>query len=131
MRLSREEKILKILKRSFHRCEAAFLGLIQLLHLTITYKYIIFTRNILNMDKKLTLSLNQNIIEKAKKYAKKNNTSLSKMIEAYFNSLTSKENSKDEFQISPLVESLCGVIKLPEDFDYKKSKAAHLQRKYK
>ncbi len=83
------------------------------------------------MDKKLTLSLNQNIIEKAKKYAKKNNTSLSKMIEAYFNSLTSNENNKDEIQISPLVESLCGVIQLPEDFDYKKSKSEYLQRKYK
>ena len=36
------------------------------------------------MDKKLTLSLNQKIIEQAKKYAKRNGTSLSKMIESYF-----------------------------------------------
>lgn len=36
------------------------------------------------MDKKLTLSLNQKIIEQANKYAKRNGTSLSKMIESYF-----------------------------------------------
>ncbi len=83
------------------------------------------------MDKKLTLSLNQSIIEKAKKYAKKNNTSVSKMIEAYFDSLTNIESNKNEILITPLVESLCGVIELPDDFDYKKSKAAYLIEKYK
>lgn len=81
------------------------------------------------MDKKLTLSLNQNVIEKAKDYAKRNKTSLSKMIEAYFNSLTNIESNKNEIQITPLVESLCGVIELPEDFDYKKAK--YLLEKYK
>ena len=35
------------------------------------------------MDKKLTLSLNQRVIEKAKKYAKLHSTSLSRMIETY------------------------------------------------
>lgn len=83
------------------------------------------------MDKKLTLSLNQNVIEKAKDYAKRNKTSLSKMIEAYFDSLTNNENNENEIQITPLVESLCGVIELPEDFDYKKSKAKYLIEKYK
>lgn len=83
------------------------------------------------MDKKLTLSLNQNIIEKAKKYAKRNKTSLSKMIETYFDSLTSAQNDEGEIVITPLVESLCGVIELPKDFDYKKSKAKYLQEKYK
>jgi len=83
------------------------------------------------MDKKLTLSLNQDIINKAKAYAKKNKTSLSKMIEAYFDSLTNLEIQKKEIPITPLVESLCGVIELPEDFDYKKSRAAYLIKKYK
>ncbi len=83
------------------------------------------------MDKKLTLSLDQTIIEKAKKYAKENNTSLSKMVEAYFDLLTNIESNKNELLITPLVESLCGVIELPEDFDYKKSKAAYLLEKYK
>lgn len=83
------------------------------------------------MVKKLTLSLNQKVIEKAKKYAKKNKTSLSKMIETYFDSLTNAQNNESEIEITPLVESLCGVIELPEDFDYKKSKGKYLQEKYK
>jgi len=83
------------------------------------------------MDKKLTLSLNQRIIEKAKAYAKENKTSLSKMIEAYFKSLTTEEVSKSDIPITPLVESLCGVIDLPVDFDYKESKGKYLLEKYK
>jgi len=36
------------------------------------------------MNSKLTLSLNKNVIEQAKQYAKENNTSLSKMIENFY-----------------------------------------------
>jgi len=81
------------------------------------------------MDKKLTLSLNQQIIDKAKKYAKSNGTSLSKMIESYFQTLTSKLDKEDDIQISPLVESLCGVGELPENFEYKKARSKYLDKK--
>ncbi|MBK8701146.1 MAG: hypothetical protein IPN29_17055 [Saprospiraceae bacterium] len=81
------------------------------------------------MDKKLTLSLDQNIIEKAKDYAKNNNTSLSKMIESYLASLTKRSKKKPD--ITPLVESLSGVIDLPEDFDVKESYSQYLSDKYK
>jgi len=83
------------------------------------------------MDKKLTLSLDQSVIAKAKSYAKRNKTSLSKMIEAYFDSLTNNEIIENEIPISPLVESLCGVIELPDGFDYKEAKAKYLLEKYK
>ena len=81
------------------------------------------------MDKKLTLSLNQQIIDKAKKYAKRNGTSLSKMIESYFQTLTNKLDKEDDIQISPLVESLSGVGILPENFDYKKARIKYLKKK--
>lgn len=91
-----------------------------------------FTRKQTVMDKKLTLSLNEGIIEKAKAYAKDNNISLSKMIEAYFDSLTTTtKTASSAIAISPLVESLCGVIELPKDFDYKDAKAKYLLEKYK
>lgn len=83
------------------------------------------------MDKKLTLSLNQNVIEKAKKYAKSNKTSLSKMIEAYFDSLTNDKINDNEIQTTPLVESLCGIIKLHKNYDYKEARAKYLLEKYK
>jgi len=81
------------------------------------------------MDKKLTLSLNKSIIEKAKTYAKSNNISLSKLIESYLTSLTKR--SKNDIQITPLVESLSGVITLDNDFDVTDSYSEYLIEKYK
>ena len=83
------------------------------------------------MDKKLTLSLDQKIIERAKNYAKANGTSLSKMIESYFQSITNYYSDENDIKITPLVQSLCGVGQLPEDFDYKKSRIEYLQDKHK
>ena len=60
------------------------------------------------MNTKLTLNLNKSIIESAKDYAKENNISLSKLIENYLNSLTKKQEK--EIKVSPLVESLTGII---------------------
>ncbi|TVZ28071.1 hypothetical protein JM83_3161 [Gillisia sp. Hel_I_86] len=82
------------------------------------------------MDKKLTLSLNDNIIETAKHYAKSHNISLSKLIESYLGSLTKKENKK-ETQITPLVKSLSGVISIDDDFDVKDDYTQYLMEKYK
>ena len=80
------------------------------------------------MDSKLTLKLDQSIIERAKAYAKEKNISLSKMIENYLQALTKKQTR--EIEISPLVESLTGVIKLQDD-DYKKDYSDYLIEKYK
>ena len=82
------------------------------------------------MDTKLTLKLNQEIIEKAKQYAFDKKLSLSRLIENYLNSLTSNKMD-NEMQISPFVKSLSSGIKLPADYDYKKDRADYLQNKYK
>ncbi|ANI90048.1 hypothetical protein A9P82_12595 [Arachidicoccus ginsenosidimutans] len=79
------------------------------------------------MSTKLTLNIDETIIENAKSYAKENEVSLSKLIENYLHSLTSKKSAKKE--ISPLVESLTGVIDLQKK-DYKKSRADYLSKKY-
>ena len=81
------------------------------------------------MDKKLTLSLDGTIIEDAKSYAKSNNVSLSKLIESYLASLTKRKRSNSD--ITPLVESLTGVISLDENFDVKNAYADYLIEKYK
>ena len=80
------------------------------------------------MDTKLTLKLDKSIIEKAKEYAKEKNISLSKMIENYLQALTNKRGKKIE--ISPLVESLIGVIS-PTESDDKKDYTNYLSEKYK
>ncbi|WP_224484701.1 DUF6364 family protein [Robertkochia aurantiaca] len=81
------------------------------------------------MDKKLTLSLDKSIIERAKSYAKENNISLSKLIESYLSSLTKPSSKKEE--ISPLVKSLSGVINLDQDFDEQNDYTDYLIEKYK
>ena len=80
------------------------------------------------MDTKLTIKLNDDVISRAKRYAKHRKTSLSKMIESYLDTVT-KPSSK-EIEITPLVKSLSGVIKLTDDYDYKKDYADHLTSKY-
>ena len=80
------------------------------------------------MDTKLTLKLDDYIIEKAKTYAKQKQTSLSKLIEAYLNFLTSTPSDKDD--ITPLVKSLSGIIDLPKKIDYKKEYKQHIANKY-
>jgi hypothetical protein len=81
------------------------------------------------METKLTLRLNNNVIIRAKDYAQNHKISLSKLIESYLDSVTKQKS--DEIEITPLVKSLSGVIKLPADFDYKKEYADHLTEKYK
>jgi hypothetical protein len=83
------------------------------------------------MDAKLTLRLNESVIERAKTYARNHKTSLSKMIEAYLDSLTKQKVKEEKISITPLVESLTGVIDLPADFDYKKEYRDYLEQKYK
>lgn len=80
------------------------------------------------MDTKLTLKLNNKVIERAKTYAKKKNTSLSHLIETYLDYLTHPKDDKDE--ITPLVKSLSGIIDLPKDFDHKRNYKNHILNKY-
>ena len=81
------------------------------------------------MDTKLTLKLEQTIIEKAKVYAKNHGTSLSKLIENYLLNITNEKDKEEK--ITPLVKSLSGILTLPEGFDHKKGYSDFLINKYK
>ena len=81
------------------------------------------------MNTKLTLNLEQDIIEKAKDYAKLRRTSLSKLIENYLQKITNETG--DNNKITPLVKSLSGIIDLPNDYGHKKEYADFLINKYK
>jgi hypothetical protein len=78
------------------------------------------------MNTKLTLNLDKEIIFEAKNYANNHKVSLSKLIENYLNSLT--KESKRNSTVSPLVESLTGII--PNDFDEKKEYREYIDKKY-
>ena len=79
------------------------------------------------MNTKLTLNLDKSVIDEAKSYAKKNQVSLSKLIENYLNSLV-RTSHKQPTKISPLVKSLTGVIS--SEVDDKKSYGDYLTEKY-
>ena len=78
------------------------------------------------MDAKLTLKLDDSIIEQAKRYAKENNISLSKLIESYLQAITAKK--RKSIKISPLVQSLTGVVSISETD--KKDYTDFLTKKY-
>jgi hypothetical protein len=82
------------------------------------------------MNTKLTLVLEQEIIQKAKDYAKKKNRSLSNIIENYLKSLTNEDAKEKTVKISPVVKSLRGSFKLPKDFDYKEELIKAIEKKH-
>lgn len=81
------------------------------------------------MTTKLTLTIEDKVISSAKKYAQKKGKSLSHLVENYLKSISVKE--LDNPTISPKVSKLMGVIKLPNDFDYKSELTIALSKKYK
>ena len=80
------------------------------------------------MTTKLTLTMEDRVIDSAKEYARKNGKSLSGIVENYLKSITAQEESAPA--ISPKVAKMMGVISLPEDFDYKTEIGKALAKKY-
>ena len=86
------------------------------------------------MDTKLTLKLDQEVIEKAKKYASSQNRSLSRLIETYLRTLvdTEKESGPESrIPITPYVKSLGLKLPIPEDLDEKKAYRDYLKEKHR
>jgi hypothetical protein len=81
------------------------------------------------MNTKLTLTIDKTVIDKAKKYAKEKDSSLSGIVEDYLKVIT-REQDKSEIEITPLVRSLMGSFKAPRHFDYKKELSKGLSKKY-
>ncbi|MDQ7014803.1 MAG: DUF6364 family protein [Gammaproteobacteria bacterium] len=77
------------------------------------------------MQTKLTLRLDDNLIEQAKRYAKQNDKSLSQVVADYFQLLIQKEKPN---KIPPITRSLIGLLESQQgdEEEYKK----HLEQKY-
>lgn len=80
------------------------------------------------MTTKLTLTIEDEVIDSAKEYARSEGKSLSAIVENYLKSITSR--SASDLSISPKVSKMMGVIKLPDDFDYKRELGNALAKKY-
>jgi hypothetical protein len=81
------------------------------------------------MTTKLTLTMEDQVIDSAKEYARKEGKSLSGIVENYLKSISGHKESNPA--ISPKVARMMGVIELPQDFDYKKELGNALLKKYK
>lgn len=82
------------------------------------------------MNTKLTLTIEQEIIKRAKEYARSKNRSLSDIIENYLKMLTKEEKATDSRKLNPVVKSLKGSFKIPKNMDYKKELRDRLDQKY-
>ncbi len=81
------------------------------------------------METKLTLKLDEAIIDQAKKYAFKRKKSLSRLVEDYF-----KELGSDEFKqtgtINPIVKELSGIISTNDVTSLEDDYESYLKKKY-
>jgi hypothetical protein len=80
----------------------------------------ICTCNKIRMQTKLTLTVDQEVIELAKEYARDNAKSLSSIVEEYLKSLSSRNASKSKRKYSKLIWELKGSVKIDSSkVDYK------------
>jgi antitoxin component of RelBE/YafQ-DinJ toxin-antitoxin module len=80
------------------------------------------------MNTKLTLKLDEEVIEKAKAYAERQGVSLSRMVESYFSGLTKAEEAKS--RPTGLVAELAGLLTGVQVEDEKSAYAEYLTKKY-
>lgn len=80
------------------------------------------------MTSKLTLTVEKEIIERAKLYAKKTGRSLSGLIESYLESIT--KESKSEMEITPKLKKIIGAVRLPKNFNEEQELRAYLEKKH-
>jgi hypothetical protein len=80
------------------------------------------------MTTKLTLTVEKQIILKAKAYARQTGRSLSDLIEAYLETLVLEKDSSR--QLSPRLKNVAGRVKLSKSFDEKKELRSYLEKKH-
>ncbi len=79
------------------------------------------------MTTKLTLTIDKEVIEGAKVYAKSTQRSLSELVQKFLENLIKKE--KEESKTS-VIDKLAGSLPLPQDFDYDKALDEYYTKKY-
>lgn len=82
------------------------------------------------METRLTITLDETLIDRAKVYASRHKVTLSKLIEDYLEDLAQKEGEQAALELDPLVESLYGIATLPQKIEDKEAYYDHLIEKY-
>ena len=79
------------------------------------------------MKAKLTLTVEKEVIDRAKSYAKKTGRSLSEIIENYLTTIT---DDSENNTLSPKLKKIIGMVKLPDDFDENEVLRTALEKKH-
>ncbi|MEM9836528.1 MAG: DUF6364 family protein [Bacteroidota bacterium] len=82
------------------------------------------------MNTKLTLTLEKEVIQVAKAYAKEKGQSLSELVENYFKYITVDRRPLKAEQLSPRVQRLRGIIKVDERISTRTILEEELAKKY-
>ncbi len=74
-----------------------------------------------SMTTKLTLTIEQSTIRKAKIFAEKSGKSLSALVQTYLDSISKNENGDTTLdELNPDLRKLFGAVSLPKNLDEKK-----------
>jgi BioD-like phosphotransacetylase family protein len=80
---------------------------------------------------KLTLTVSEEVIEKAKRYAQRKGRSLSDIVENYLRLLVATSKEDKTKGLTPLSKSLKSSFKAPKGFSYKEELSESLTKKYR
>ncbi len=81
-----------------------------------------------SMNAKLTLTLDRQVVEDTRRYARQHGTSLSRLVEGYFSKLT--QGFSEDSKLSGTVAELAGLVKGAEVDDARDDYTAYLAKKY-
>ncbi|MDN3581723.1 DUF6364 family protein [Mucilaginibacter flavus] len=88
---------------------------------------------------KLTLSVKSDSVPRIKEYAKRQHTSVSKLVQEYFDKIEEQEKKEDpllekykNIEIPEWIQSLTGILKgkYPDDMNYDDMKYEYFKEKY-
>jgi Family of unknown function (DUF6364) len=81
------------------------------------------------MPSKLTLSVNPEIVARAKEYAERNHTSVSELVQTYLSIVTKPPQPLPEKELPPVLASLRSLVK-DDGLDYREEYRKHLTARH-
>lgn len=81
------------------------------------------------MNTKLTLSIEEEVIRKAKAYAEHSGRSLSDLVQSYLERITS-QHSEQATEVPAAFKDVYGSVALPENLDHKEAIRVIMRKKH-
>ena len=82
------------------------------------------------MTSKLTLSVDPQVVARAKEYAQRNKTSVSELVQTYLSIVTQPSKPAPGKEIPPVLSSLRDLVK-DDGLDYRAEHRKHLAARYR